>query len=117
MPASTPGTAPTEISASRGDWKYAVKSTKITNTATPSPIPSDCEHLDHRRELAHGLDPHAAGRFAGGLERLRHLPRGPAHVLALDVRRQGHVPLRHVAVNLAGPHAPAGPSPRRGSSG
>ena len=41
MPASTPGTAPTEIKASRSDWKYAVNSTKITNTATTSPMVSD----------------------------------------------------------------------------
>ena len=40
MPAKTPGTAPIDIKAMRGDWKLAVKSTKITNTATPSPIPS-----------------------------------------------------------------------------
>ena len=33
------------------------------------------------------------------------LARGPAHVLALDVRDQGQVALRHVAVELAGPHA------------
>ena len=41
MPASTPGTAPTETSASRGDWKYAVSRTKITKTATPRPIVND----------------------------------------------------------------------------
>ena len=35
------------------------------------------------------------------------LARGPAHVLALDVRRQRQVALRHVAVELAGPHAPS----------
>ncbi len=34
------------------------------------------------------------------------LARGPAHVLTLDVGGQGQVALRHVAVELAGPHAP-----------
>ena len=64
-----------------------------------------------------GIDAHAAGRLAGGGDRLGDLPRGPAHVLALDVGGHGQVALRHVAVVLAGPHALAGPSPRRGSSG
>ncbi len=36
----------------------------------PQPDPQRLEHLVHRRELAHGLDPHARGRFAGGGDRL-----------------------------------------------
>ena len=45
------------------------------------------------------------GGVPGGGDRLGDLSRGPAHVLALDVRDQGQVALRHVAVDLAGPHA------------
>ena len=47
------------------------------------------------------------GGVSGGGDRLGDLPRRPAHVLALDVRGHGQVALRHVAVDLAGPHAPA----------
>ena len=47
----------------------------------------------------------------------RDLARGPAHVLALDVRGQGQVALRHVAVDTRRAARSGGPSPRRGPSG
>ncbi len=101
----------------RGDWKLAVKSTKITNTATARPIPSDWNISIIGGSWPMRLDPHAAGRRAGGVDGLRDLARGPAHVFTLDVRRQGQVALRRRAVELAGPHTPCEPSPRRGPSG
>ena len=89
MPASTPGTAPIEISASRGDWKYAVKQHEDHEHRDPQPDPQRLEHLDHRRKLAHGLHPHAAGRLAGGGERLGDLsdarPMSSPSTLAVSV--------------------------------
>ena len=117
MPASTPGTAPTEIKASRERLEIRRQQDEDHEHGDAQADRQRLEHLVHRRELAHGLHPHAAGRLAGGVERLLDLGRGPAHVLALDVGRQES---RTAATCRGRPRRagrPAAPSPRRGSSG
>ena len=99
MPAMTPGTAPIEIEPQTERLEVGGQEHEDHEHGDTQTDAERLEHLVHRRELTHGLDPHAAGRITGGGEHLGDLPRRPAHVLALDIRGQRQVALRHVAVD------------------
>ena len=71
MPAKTPGTAPIEIKRQARRLEIGGQEHEDHEHGDRQADPQRLEHRDHRRELAHGLDPHAAGRRPGGVDRLR----------------------------------------------